>query len=359
MQFAASIAPKIDDWQYFKYAEDLGYDAAWVPDSQMIWSDTFAVLALAAWHTTTIRIGTGVAIAPTRLAPVTTAAIASINRIAPGRTFLGVGSGHTSMRAMGFDPMKGREFREYLRVTRALLNGEEVDYTHGGETRAIRFLHEEQGFIDTAHKIPIIVGADGPMALKAAGAYGDGRVSGLDPTTERMTAALATIREGAADVDRDLGDIHAVGMTSASVLQPGEDAGCDRVVDQVGGTVISVLHMWLELYEKWGTDSFVPESCREEWTDYLTLVRGWNIPAEKRHQRLHLGHATFVVPEERKLVTPALMAASGALVGTPDAIIERLKEQEAAGLKEVILLPTAEHARDVLKEFAEQVIARY
>lgn len=359
MQFGASIAPKIDDWQYFKYAEDLGFDSAWVPDSQMIWSDTFSVLALVAANTTKIRLGTGVAIAPTRLAPVTTAAIASINRIAPGRTFLGIGSGHTSMRAMGFEPMKGADFREYLRVTRALLNGEEVDYTFGGETRPIRFLHEEQGYIDTAHKIPIIVGADGPMALKAAGAYGDGRISGLDPTTERMTAALATMQEGAAEVSRDVSDVHAAALVSASVLEPGEDMGSDRVVDQVGATVVSVLHMWFELYEKWGADNFIPESCRQEWDAYLTLVRGWNMPSEKRHQRLHLGHATFLVPEERKLVTPALIEASGALVGTPNQIIERLKEQEAAGLREVILLPAAEHAREVLADFAEKVIARY
>src|SRR5258706_14864064 len=140
MQFGVFVATKIDDWQLIKYAEDLGYDRAWVPDSQMIWSDCYATLALAAVNTKRIQLGTGVAIPGTRLAPVTAHSIASIARLAPGRVFLGIGTGHTAMRVMGMRPMIPREFREYLRVVRALLANQEVEYTHGAETRAIRFL---------------------------------------------------------------------------------------------------------------------------------------------------------------------------------------------------------------------------
>jgi hypothetical protein len=148
MQCGICVATKIDDWQLIKYAEALGYDRAWVPDSQMIWSDCYATLALAVHNTARIRLGTGVAIPGTRIAPVTAHSIASINRLAPGRVFLGVGTGHTAMRVMGMGPMKIGEFREYLRVVRALFQGEEVEYTHKGETRAIRFLHLDLGFIN-------------------------------------------------------------------------------------------------------------------------------------------------------------------------------------------------------------------
>ena len=360
MRFAAAAAPNISDWQLFKDAEELGFDAAWVPDSQMIWSDCFAVLALVAQHTSNIRIGTGVAIAATREAAVTAHAIATINQLAPGRTFLGLGSGHTAMRAMGFDPMGGRDFREYVRVVRALLHGEEVAYSLGSATNQVRFLHDGQGYIDTEHEISLYVAADGPMALAAAGAYGDGRVSGLDPTTDRLVASLATIREGAAEVSRVLPDeFPAAALVAASVLRPGEDLTSERVIEQVGPTVVSVMHMWYELYRKTGSDAMVPEECRGEWDQYLKLIAGWNLPADRQHQRLHLGHATFLVPEERKLVTPALIRASGALVGEPDEIIARLKEQEAAGLQEIVLLPALEHARDVFTDFAQLVMPRY
>lgn len=360
MKFAAAAAPNVADWRLLAECEDLGFDSVWVPDSQMIWSDAYAVLALVAANTTRIHLGTGVAIAPTRLAPVTATAIASINQLAPGRTFLGIGSGHTAMRAMGFDPMKGPEFREYLRVVRSLLNGEEVEYTHKGETRPIRFLHPDQGYIDTEHAIPMYVAADGPLALGAAGAYGDGRVSGLDPTPERMVQSLALVREGAAAVGRVLpADYPAAALVSACVLRPGEALTSPRVIDQVGATVASVLHMWFELFLLIGNDSLVPDSCRDEWDQYLRLIAGWDGPERARHQRVHLGHATFLVPDERPLITPALIQASGALVGEPSQIIARLKEQEAAGLRELVLLPALDQARVVFRDFAEQVITEY
>src|SRR5437762_13263316 len=124
MEFSLTVATKIDDWQLIRDAEALGYERAWVPDSQMIWSDCYATLALAAANTSRIKLGTGVAIPGTRSAPVTAHSIASINRLAPGRVFLGIGTGHTAMRVMGMPPMSLRDFRTYLRVVKKLLAGE-------------------------------------------------------------------------------------------------------------------------------------------------------------------------------------------------------------------------------------------
>jgi len=61
MKFGAMVVPRAGDWQRFAELEQMGYDSAWVPDSQMIYSDTYAVLALAAANTSRIRLGPGVA----------------------------------------------------------------------------------------------------------------------------------------------------------------------------------------------------------------------------------------------------------------------------------------------------------
>jgi alkanesulfonate monooxygenase SsuD/methylene tetrahydromethanopterin reductase-like flavin-dependent oxidoreductase (luciferase family) len=37
MEFGITIAPHIERWDLIKQAESLGFDRAWVPDSQMIW----------------------------------------------------------------------------------------------------------------------------------------------------------------------------------------------------------------------------------------------------------------------------------------------------------------------------------
>ena len=104
MKYSLHVSTRITDWQFIQELEALGYDAAWIPDSQMIWSDCYATMALAAANTKKIRLGTGVAIPGTRIAPTSAAAIASINAIAPGRVFWGVGTGHTAMRNHGSRP---------------------------------------------------------------------------------------------------------------------------------------------------------------------------------------------------------------------------------------------------------------
>jgi alkanesulfonate monooxygenase SsuD/methylene tetrahydromethanopterin reductase-like flavin-dependent oxidoreductase (luciferase family) len=101
MDVGLCIGSKIDDIDYVVRAEELGYTHAWFADSQMIWSDVYACLAVAATRTSRIRLGTGVSVVGTRIAPVTAAAIATINRLAPGRTFLAIGNGNTAWRLMG------------------------------------------------------------------------------------------------------------------------------------------------------------------------------------------------------------------------------------------------------------------
>ena len=129
MRFGVCVMANVDEIGFFNHAETLGYDSVWATDSQMLFSDCYAVLALAARQTRTLRIGPGTAICGTRIPPVQVAAMATLNRLAPGRVFLGIGTGHTAMRVMGQHPMRIKDFREYLRVVRALLSGEAVEYT--------------------------------------------------------------------------------------------------------------------------------------------------------------------------------------------------------------------------------------
>ncbi len=358
MKFGGMVVSKIDDWEIFRHLEDLGYDSAWAPDSQMIWSDCYAVLALAAWHTSRIRLGTGVAIAGTRLAPVTAHSIASINKIAPGRVFLGIGTGHTAMRVMGQQPVKPAAFGEYLRVVRGLLAGDEVEFELDGTRQPIRFLDRELECINVEDPVPIYVASNGPRALAATGAHGDGRIGAGNEPPDVLARNLRRIREGAAAAGRTLPeDFHTSVMTYACVLRPGEDLSSERVIEETGAEVVSTLHFWYELFLQRGTDAFILPEARGVWEDYKRYVSE-EMPIERRHQMLHWGHCAFLPDRECRFVTPELIRASGGLVGEADEIVERIKELETTGLKEVVLLPPHAVARDNFKDFAEQVIAR-
>jgi len=360
MKFGAVVVPRASDWRLIVELEQMGYDSAWLPDSQMIYSDIYAVMALAAANTSRIRLGPGVAIAPTRLAPVTAHSIATINQLAPGRTFLAIGTGHTAMRVMGQDPMKVGAFREYLRVVRALLHGEEVDYALDGRRRDIRFLHRDMGFINVENPVPIYVAADGPRALNAVGALGDGWVCSHNQTGERLRRSLSAIAAGAAEVARTLPkDFHTTALTYACVLEPGESITSDRVIDEIATMAAATLHYWWELYQKDGDTRTVARRCQNLWQEYLAFTERMETPLAKRYQQVHLGHCAFLLPEERRFITEELIRATGGLVGTADAIIATLREREAMGLREITLLPAMATARRNLRDFAEKVIARY
>ncbi|MBI2963637.1 MAG: LLM class flavin-dependent oxidoreductase [Deltaproteobacteria bacterium] len=359
MEFGIFVATKIDDWQLVQYAENLGYDRAWIPDSQMIWSDCYATLALAAANTRRIKLGTGVAIPGTRIAPVTAHSIASIARIAPGRVFLGIGTGHTAMRVMGMDPMKIRAFREYLRVVKALLAGEEVEYTLNGVTRTIRFLHQDLGFLDLAHPIPIYIAANGPLALRTVGEFGDGLVTVANDDPRPLAAHLATVQEGAKRVGRALpAPFHTAALTSAVVLRPGEKVDSERVIDQCGSQVAAVLHFTYEIVKLTKSEDAIPRGFEEVWEPYCAYVDKMETPPEKRYLQRHNGHCTFLMPEERRFVTAKTIRAS-MLIGEPDELIARIRALEKAGLRETGLLPPMAEARTVFREFAEHVIRRY
>jgi alkanesulfonate monooxygenase SsuD/methylene tetrahydromethanopterin reductase-like flavin-dependent oxidoreductase (luciferase family) len=79
-------------------------------DSPMIRSNVWVVMALVSQQTQRLWSGTGEAVPGLRLAPVASNGIASINRIAPGRCFIGLGTGNTAMRMLGHPPAKVAEF---------------------------------------------------------------------------------------------------------------------------------------------------------------------------------------------------------------------------------------------------------
>lgn len=359
MQFGVGVSTHIANWDIVRYAEELGYDRAWLGDSQMIWSDCYATLALVAQNTKRIKIGTGVAIAGTRIAPVTAHSIASINVLAPGRVFLGLGTGHTAMRVMGQDPVRVGELRDYLRVVRALLDGKAVEYSYRGRTREIELGHRSRRFVNLDQRIPIYVAANGPRVLAMAGELADGWMTvGGEP--EVAGPKLACIAEGARQSGRTLpADFHTAFITTSCVLRPGDKLTDPRVVDETGAWIAAELHFVYELWKDMGrNDAMVPAHFQGIWPQYLEHVESMSLPEDKRFRQIHDGHLVYLQPAERRFITSEAIRSS-ALVGTPDELIERVRRFEAGGIKEVTLWPPMDCERKVLRDFAEYVMPAF
>ena len=173
-------------------------------------------------------LGTGIAVAPSRIAPVTAHSVATLNQLYPGRVALGLGTGNTGRRTMGFPPMRARDFRDYVRTVKGLLRGEVVEYREGDVMRQIRFLHSDRGIINLDGPIPVYIAAAGPQAMRVASELGDGFIAfGASP--DDIRAARAALTQGAQRGGRDLAaeGFRIILFHNVYVLHPGERAGSD------------------------------------------------------------------------------------------------------------------------------------
>lgn len=355
MDFGICVASRPRDIEYVVEAEGLGFTHAWMADSQMIWSDVYAMLALAADRTSTIRVGTGVAVAGTRPAPVTAAAMATINELAPGRTFCGIGTGNTAMRIMGHAPMRIAEFDRYLRDLRPLLRGEEIDYEWAGRTSAVRHLMPDDGFVRFDPPVPIHVSAFGPRALDLAARHGDGLITSAPPEPQAIRSIRTTVseRRAAHGLSTERADFPISTLTTVCVLEPGEAVDSPRVREEVGAFAIAGLHYAYEQFTQLGREP--ARHLHDIWDDYVAALDA--VPEERRHLRTHLGHNCWVIPDEERFVTAELIERS-CLVGEPGALRERVVELEDAGLDQIVVLPPLAAKEKVARDIARELIGR-
>ena len=196
-------------------AESLGFDAVWMFDHLFTPSaleslypyskdgsyaltdrdpffDPLGLFGVLAGATAKVKIGSAVMVAAYRNPIVLGKALATIERFAPGRLILGLGSGwmREEFEAVGMAyERRGAMFNEYLRALRAMWSGEPIAF--GGEF----FRWEKAGFEPTpTQPVPLIVGGHSDAALRRAAKYGDGwavvtgrgQGSGLDGAEVRL-----------------------------------------------------------------------------------------------------------------------------------------------------------------------------
>ncbi|MCP5185512.1 MAG: LLM class flavin-dependent oxidoreductase [Pseudomonadales bacterium] len=172
-------------------------------------------------------------------------------------------------------------------------------------------------------------------------------------------AAMASVRHmiasGARDAGRDL-DFDRYRITALStvvVLEPGEAEDSARVRAQCGAMAMATVHY---AYDQWRNFGFQPPNALHGiWEDYSALLESY--PEARRHQRIHGGHNCWVLPEEEKFLTPDVLKASS-LIGTPDALRERLAGLAAAGLDQLMILPNFDTRFEVLEDVARELIGK-
>jgi alkanesulfonate monooxygenase SsuD/methylene tetrahydromethanopterin reductase-like flavin-dependent oxidoreductase (luciferase family) len=345
-------------WDDVAFAEEHGFATAGFVDSPLLAGDPYVCLGLAAQATDRIRLGTFLSIPGLRNAAVTAAGAATVNRLAPGRTFIGVGTGYTGRQTFGLGPVAAAKLRDFALECRALLDGEPVRHRLVTSEREIRFRHTPGLYVDTDHRIPVYVGADGPKALQAAGESGDGLVATLQYANvmanahEVFAGSLAAAGQAAQAAGRPWADAYTMWSTVVCILEPGESATSPRALERVGAAAMMPFHSYACHPE---IGEFLPPALRERLDVYeREVLSRLGVPREKVYQEVHQGHLSHLVDGEAAVLTDEIIRMT-TLTGTADEVAAVLHRLEGAGLNNVTFWIPPHLTREVIQETAQLV----
>jgi 5,10-methylenetetrahydromethanopterin reductase len=328
MDFGIALPTAADSWKIVQRAEELGFTHAWFYDTQMLSADCFVAMGAAAVNTRRIRLGTGVLVPSNRIAPVTANALASLNRLAPGRIDFGVGTGFTARRAMGFGAMKIKAMETYVAQVYGLLRGEIVDFEMEGERRKIRFLNPELDLINTRDAIALHLSAYGPRTRALAARLAAGWIDFVG-NVENGIREVEAMRQEWSKAGRPLADLSATAFAVGCVLQDGEPADSERAMAQAGPRAAVMLHRAAdEALSGLAPGTSMPSRVRE-LDGYVALARTFE-PADARYLQNHRGHLMFLKPEERPFVTADLIRDTS-FTATEAEIRRRIDALRGAG----------------------------
>ncbi|MFX0592565.1 LLM class flavin-dependent oxidoreductase [Melissospora conviva] len=160
-------------------AEAAGAETVWVPELHRSATVTAAALAQA---TSTVRVGTAIALAFTRSPMVTALEALDIDEISGGRFVLGLGSGVQRLNENWHNAQWGKpvgHLRETVRNIREFIatctSGDEIALE--GEYEPMRIRGYERPFPVVRDRIPVYLAAMGPAMTRLAGQIGDGWIS--------------------------------------------------------------------------------------------------------------------------------------------------------------------------------------
>ncbi len=307
-------------------AEELGYDRVWLYDSAALYEDIWVHLGLIAERTERIGLGTAVLVPNLRHVMTTASAIATIDRLAPGRLACAIGTGFTARLVLDQKALPWSDVRTYVLQLKALLRGEVVEI----DGKRCQMIHHPEMAKPRPIDVPILLSAFGPKGTAITREIADGWM-GVAPPSERFDWATQ--------------------MMNGTILEPGESPSSDRVIDAVGAWHTVVYHaIWV------GAPAAVDAMPGgAAWRQQIEAER----PEGERHLAVHDGHCTHLTERDRLIFDACREdgqdVAWMGLVGTAEDVRKRVEASAAAGASEILYTPSGSDLARETRSFYEAV----
>ncbi|MQF70172.1 LLM class flavin-dependent oxidoreductase [SAR202 cluster bacterium AD-804-J14_MRT_500m] len=296
--------------------EEWGFDHFW-PADERFFREVYATLTLCALNTQTMKMGPCLTDPFTRHPALTAMAIATLDEISDGRSFLALGAGMSGFDALGMAPSRrAKSMREATIVIRQLLSGEKVTF-HG------RTLHLDEVVLDfqpTGHNLPIFIGSNSPLGLQAAGEVSDGSITSGMASKATVEYVKGLVAQGATKSGRNPELLKTTVLLKTSVSR---DSTAAKNAVRVG-----VLQSLLN------------------FPDFAS-VGGVELPKKLRTRIDEMGYTND--HKQLAMLAPDLPTEcvdAFALAGNPEEVAEQLKELHDLGVDAVIVSPFSPSGQD-------------
>ena len=262
-----------------------------------------------------------------------------------------------------------KEFTTYVSQLKDLLAGNDVLFKEGDRDRWIRLIHSKENsgrddFFNIEDPIPVMVAANGPKGQELVGEISDGWITtgrSLN-VPEGIPIIMESAKRSGNSFDRFGGTYtkpYVTVLTSSCVLREGETVSSERVIRNIGPTLVPGVHaMWESSFGPGSNLGMSNSNIAENYNKYITEYgdkKTPSTPSDRRYLDVHEGHYAYLKEGEEKFVSNDLIART--LTGTGKEINEKLDHLESIGVNNVALsVVDSRSAQELIKDFGEKVI---
>ena len=198
-RMGATPVPSAEIGRFAQEFEASGWDGLAVGEAHGLLPDPYAVLSAAASATSTLKVGTAVAV-PLRDPLLAASAMATLQGLSRGRAAFSLGRGDGAMKVLQREPLRVADFELYLRRLQGFLGRGEV------ELETVNASMARLDDIDPSLAVPpppVNIAATGPRTIGVGVRWADGVSFSVGADVERLRNAIAVAREACREHGRD------------------------------------------------------------------------------------------------------------------------------------------------------------
>ncbi len=331
MKVGAMVEPRLPGAVDFAVsAERIGVASLWIPE---VWGyDALTGLAYLAAKTSSIGLGTFVVQLGSRSPALLATSALSLQELSGGRFLLGVGT--SGPRVMeGWHGVRFRKpvqaTRETIEIIRTVSRGDRLE--HAGEIYPLP-LPESRGAalrpLVRPAQVPVYIAAMGPQNLRLTGELADGWL-GNAFIPEAADVFLDPLREGASRAGRALDDLDLVAPVAVEFHDDAAaaEAAARRHADGYAFTI--------------GAMGSRGSSGQNFYNDAFTRL-GYGAEVETVRSLWQAGKQ-----DDARSAVPLDLGRLTNLLGTPEAIAERVRRYRAAGITTLLAKLDGDHRQQL------------